>query len=166
MADTLAGIDGVKVFIDDILVYGSGDTLQEALADHDRKIEKLFARLNKLNITLNPEKIQYKKRELKYMGHIISDNGIKIDNEKIKAIREMVVPNNVKQLRSFLGMVNYLAKFIKNLSDKARILRELEKKDIDWNWSKEHDEAYQELKHMIANTSTLKYFNPNEKVTI
>lgn len=72
MADALAGLDGIKVFIDDILVYGSGDNLQEAIIDHDKKVEKLFCRLKALNIKLNPEKVQYKKSQLKYMGHVIS----------------------------------------------------------------------------------------------
>ena len=62
MADALAGLDGVKVFIDDILVYGSGENLQEAMIDHDKKVEQLFHRLRYLNIKLNPEKVQYKKR--------------------------------------------------------------------------------------------------------
>ena len=62
MADALAGLDGVKVFIDDILVYGSGENLQEAMIDHDKKVEQLFHRLRSLNIKLNSEKVQYKKR--------------------------------------------------------------------------------------------------------
>ena len=73
MIEALAGIDGVRVFIDDILVFGQGDTLAEAIQDHDMKIRKLFERLTKLNIKLNPEKIQYKKKNIKYMGHVISD---------------------------------------------------------------------------------------------
>ena len=72
------------------------------------------------------------------MGHLISDSGISIDNDKVKAIQSMPSPKNVKELRKFLGMINYLAKFIKNLSDEAMILRELDHKEVEWEWI-EHD---------------------------
>ena len=68
------------------------------------------------------------------MGHLISDSGISIDNDKVKAIQSMPSPKNVKELRKFLGMINYLAKFIKNLSDEAMILRELDHKEVEWEW--------------------------------
>ena len=76
MSDALAGLEGVKVFIDDILVYGQGDTYAQAVEDHDRKIRILFRRLRENNIKLNPNKTQFKKDKIKYMGHIISDKGI------------------------------------------------------------------------------------------
>ena len=60
MNDALAGLDGVKVFIDDILVYGQGETREEAVRDHDEKIRKLFQRLKEENIKLNSQKIQFK----------------------------------------------------------------------------------------------------------
>ena len=166
MADALAGLDGIKVFIDDILVYGSGDNLQEAMIDHDKKVEQLFRRLKALNIKLNPEKVQYKKSQLKYMGHVISSEGVQIDEDKIRAIQEIKEPTNVKELRTLLGMVNYLAKFIENLSEKSHLLRELIKNDTKWNWTEAHSKVFQDLKKIIGNTKTLKYFNPQEPVTI
>ena len=72
------------------------------------------------------------------MGHLISDSGISIDNDKVKAIQSMPSPKNVKELRKFLGMINYLAKFIKNLSDEAMILRELDHKEVEWEWIEHH----------------------------
>lgn len=63
-------------------------------------------------------------------------------------------------------MVTYLAKFIENLSDKSHLLRELIKNDIKWNWTEAHSKAFQDLKKIIGNTKTLKYFNPQEPVTI
>ena len=62
------------------------------------------------------------------MGHIITDEGIEVDDDKIKAIKEMPAPQNIKQLRSFLGMVNYSSKFIENLSSEASELRKLDRK--------------------------------------
>ena len=78
----------------------------------------------------------------------------------------MTTPQNLKQLRSFLGMINYLAKFINNLSDETKQLRELEKKEADWNWNKDHQNCFERLKNLISCGKTLKYFDPNQDVCI
>ena len=100
------------------------------------------------------------------MGHIISDHGVQIDPDKVKSIRNMEAPKNIKQLRSFLGMINYLSRFIHNLSNEATELRYLEKKGIQWNWTSKHDESFQNLKNIIANVNTLKYFDPSTDIKI
>ena len=100
------------------------------------------------------------------MGHIISESGIQIDPDKVRAIQNMPTPKNTTDLRKFLGMVNYLAKFIENLSKEALILRELDRKDSDWQWNDKHQEAFDNLKEKISNCSTLKYFDPNDKITL
>ena len=138
MHEALADIEGVKVFVDDILLFGQGDDIEEAIKDHDRKLLLLFERLEELNITLNPDKIQFKKTKLKYIGHTITDKEIEADDDKVQTIRNMPAPKNIKQLRSFLGMINYLSKFCRNLSDKSKELRELDKKDEKWNWTQKH----------------------------
>ena len=138
MHEALADIEGVKVFVDDILLFGQGDDIEEAIKDHDRKLLLLFERLEELNITLNADKIQFKKTKLKYIGHTITDKGIEADDDKVQTIRNMPAPKNIKQLRSFLGMINYLSKFCRNLSDKSKELRELDKKDEKWNWTQKH----------------------------
>ena len=77
------------------------------------------------------------------MGHVISDGGVMIDEDKLKAIRDMTPPSDVKTLRSFLGMVNYLSKFIPNLATKSKLLRDLEKKDAEWEWTDQHNHCFQ-----------------------
>ena len=72
MIEALGDLDGVKIFVDDILVYGQGDTMDAAMKDHDQKVHKLFQRLDQNNIRLNQEKIQFKQSKLKYMGHLIT----------------------------------------------------------------------------------------------
>ena len=75
-------------------------------------------------------------REVCYLGHILSENGIKPDPEKTKAILNMPKPENIKQLQSYLGMVNYLTKFFPKLTSMTKPLRILLKKDIIWHWDK------------------------------
>ena len=72
------------------------------------------------------------------MGHIVTSEGIKIDEEKVRAITEMPPPQNIKELRSFLGMINYLSKFIKNCSDEAKDFRQLERKGAHWKLEEHH----------------------------
>ena len=62
----------------------------------------------------------------------------------------MIPPTNIKQLRSFLGMINYLSKFIPNLAVESRMLRDLERKDVDWTWNDEHQKAFEQLKELIS----------------
>ena len=72
------------------------------------------------------------------MGHLLTHEGVKVDGDKIKAIEEMEEPKNISQLKTFLGMVNYLAKFLPNISNVTEKLRELEKKHVEWHWNSEH----------------------------
>ena len=123
--------------MDDILVYGKGKDYDEAVKDHDRKMVKLLERLREKNIKLNENKVKLKMNEVNYMGHLITDDGLKSDPKKVEAISQMKPPTNVKELKSFLGMVNYHGKFIKNLSQLSNPLRLLEKKDIAWHWGAE-----------------------------
>ena len=119
---------GSKVIVDDILVIGKGATYEEAIIDHDRKIHQLFKRLEEKNITLNKDKCNFKKESVKYMGHIITKDGVTSDPEKVKAINEIKRPKNVKDLKTFLGMVGYMSKFIPQLAEISEPLRILERK--------------------------------------
>ena len=92
------------------------------------------------------------------MGHVITDEGVAIDDNKVKAIQDMAPPSDIKSLRSFLGMVNYLAKFVPNLA--AKVLRDLEKKDMDWKWTEKHENCFKRLKVLIATDTKLSYFDP------
>lgn len=68
------------------------------------------------------------------MGHVLSKDGVKIDKNKIKAIMDIEPPKNVKELKTFMGMINYTAKFLPKISEATKHLRELEKKNVSWHW--------------------------------
>ena len=76
----------------------------------------------------------FKKKSVKYLGHMITADGLKADPEKVRAIQEMKPPTNVTELKGFLGLINYLAKFYKHLSEDTATLRQLDKKDVEWHW--------------------------------
>ena len=94
-------------------------------------------RLRENNVKLNRDKIKFKLDTVTYIGHQLTSNGVKPDPKKTDAIRKMPVPTNIKELKTFLGMVNYMAKFIPDLSTISEPLRQLERKDVQWEWSYE-----------------------------
>jgi hypothetical protein len=105
-------------------------------------------------------------REIKYMGHIISSNGLKPDPEKISSIVNMNAPQNKTELQRFLGFVNYLGKFLPRLSEISAPLRSLLKDDAVWVWEKLHDDTFHELIKMVTSAPTLQNFDFDKPVTV
>ena len=91
--------------MDDILVYGRDE------GEHEERLQRVLQRLERSGMTLNEDKCQFRVKEILFLGHLITEEGIRPDPNKIKAISEMQPPRNRKELKSFLGMVNYLSRF-------------------------------------------------------
>lgn len=119
------------IIVDDILVGGKD------VEEHDENLKKVLDRARKVNLRLNPLKCKFRLSEVCYVGHVFTSEGLKPDPSKIKAITEMEVPENVTALQRFLGMVNYLGKFIPGFSDLSAPLRKLTRKDMEWCWLKQ-----------------------------
>ena len=98
MHETLADLPGTHIYADDILVCGKGSTLEEAEHDHDNNLKRVLERCKEKNLKLNPDKTQFKKKEVTYLGHRITSAGVEADPNKIKAITEMKEPQNIKEL--------------------------------------------------------------------
>ena len=84
------------------------------------------------NLTLHRDKCEFNQSELRYMGHILSDEGLKIDANKVKTVSETKQPTNANKCRSFLGLVGFLSKFIRNYAMLAEPLHKLTHKDVPW----------------------------------
>lgn len=151
---------------DDILVIGSGDTLEEATADHDENLLQLLKRARKANLKFNSKKLNLRKPEVKYMGHVLSSEGLKPDPDKVQAVSEMPKPTCKQGTLSLLGFVNYLAKFLPRLSEIAQPIRELTKKDVRFIWSRQHDEAFEQIRKLVTSHPVLKYYDMNAEVTL
>lgn len=104
--ETLEGIPGTLNISDDILVYG---TTQE---DHDKSLSATLQRLKERNLTLNKAKCEFNKSSLEYFGYKFSAQGISPDPLKVEAIQKAQPPSNPTEVRSLLGMVNFLTRFI------------------------------------------------------
>ncbi len=106
------GQQGVITIHDDILVFGEGESDKEAVVDHDEKVRALMQRCRERNVKLNKEKVKVKGNEVPFIGHVLTDAGLKPDPGKIKAILEMPQPTDVAGVRRLVGFVNYLSKFL------------------------------------------------------
>ena len=127
MLNELEGLEGVICIMDDILVHG------KTQKEHDERLEAVLTRLIRARITLNPEKCEFSRKQLKFAGHSLSAQGIGPDPDKTAAIEKMERPQNVAELRRFLGMINHQQKFIENLSEKTMPLRDLLSSKNEWH---------------------------------
>ena len=141
-------------------------TQEEADANHDENLRKLLDRAREVNLKLNSKKMNLKKLEVKFMGHVISKDGPKPDPDKVKAVENMPKPTCKKETLSLLGFINYLAKFLPRLSEVAQPLRDLTLTNAQFIWSEQHDKAFDEVKKLVVNYPVLKYYGINDEVTI
>ena len=131
----LQGIPGVVCYIDDILVTG------ETKEQHLDRLEQVLRRLHEYGLRLKLKKCDILKPAVEYLGHGVDEQGLHALQSKVKAIVEGPEPKNVQELPSFLGLLNYYSKFIRNLASILHPLNRLLQQDVKWKWSKECSKA-------------------------
>ena len=115
----------MDILRNEILVAGYGDTQEEAETNHDENLRKLLDRARKVNLKLTSKKMILKRQQVKFMGHVITKDGLKFGPNKVKAVKNMPKPTCKQEALSLLGFINYLAKFLSKLSEVAQPLRDL-----------------------------------------
>lgn len=148
----LCGCEGVINYIDDIVVHAPTKEL------HDVRLRKVFDRLREFKVTLNREKCQFAVPEIAFLGHILSSTGIRPMQSKVEAVKQFREPNSVEEVRSFLGLVNYVGKFIPNLATVDEPLRRLTQKDFTFHWNQEQQKAFDDLKNWLTSDLVLGYY--------
>ena len=138
-------------FIDDFGIGTTSDpTGQRSDEDyHIFVLKEIFQLCREHKLTLKPEKCTILQKEIPYLGHVISGSGIAPDPVKLAGIREWPVPTNLSELRSYLGIMSYYRRYIKDFSLIARPLNDLLKKGAAWSWQSSQQEAYQKLKDLL-----------------
>ena len=146
--------------IDDVLIHGK--TPQE----HDQRLVAVLTRLRKANVTLNKDKCEFSKHSIRFLGQIIDSSGIRPDPEKVKAIQAMKEPENITELRRFLGMTTQLSKFTPNLAETTKPLRDLLSTKNMWVWGEPQQKAFQQLKRQLSSTPVLALYHPDRLTTV
>ena len=162
----LEGLNGILNITDDILIYGIGDTDKEAQLDHDRNLEALLQGCRERGIALNQNKLKLRITEVPFMGHIFSNQGLKTDPEKTKAVLEMPKPEDAEGVQRLNGFVNYLAKFLPSLADHMEPIRRLTRQDTEFTWTEEQDNALREIKRLVSTAPVLSYYDPKIELEI
>jgi hypothetical protein len=163
---TFENLKGTAVIADDLLVFGEGDDIETARKDHDQNLRNALQRARERNLKMNKEKAKLRLTEVPYIGHLLTSDGIKPDPKKVEAIQNMPQPTDVPSVKRFLGMVNYLSKFLPNISTITEPLRQLEAKDVEWHWDENQQKAFEEIKKLITCHPVLRYYDVAKEVTL
>ena len=128
-----------------------------SVEQHAKRLDMVFQRLEEANLYIQLTKCNFAVTEVEYLGHIVSDKGIRPDPKKISAIVNYPQPKTVRDIRAFLGLVGYYRRFIKHFADIAKPLTELIKKDTDFVWNTSQEEAFKTLTTALCEEPVLKY---------
>lgn len=156
----LQGVKGAVNFLDDIVV--TGDTEEE----HLRNLEEVLKRLKEAGFKLNLKKCQFFEKSISYLGHIIDKDGLRKDENKVKAMIETPKPKNVDQIRAFVGMINYYSKFVPKLAQILRPLYDLLKKGKNFYWNAQCEIAFNKAKEEVASDRVLVHYNPDKPLRL
>ena len=158
------------IFLDDILI------ISVTFEEHIKRLNAVFSRLHEHGLKLKASKCEFFKSSVKYLGHVVSENGVETDPDKLKALSDWPVPNNVKKLRSFPGFAGYYRRFIKDYAKIAKPLNDLlighpthkqsnskRKRSVPWQWGETQQKAFDTLKLMLSTPPVLAYADLKKK---
>lgn len=156
----IADVKGAFNVSDDIIVFGSDKQ------SHDSALENTLKKLHENGLTINAQKCKFSQTQVTFYGHVFSGKGISPDPEKVKALHESQKPQSAPEVRSFLGMAQYSARYIPNFSTITAPLRELTKNNAEWQWTDREETAFNEVKSALSENATTAYFDPHNETTI
>ncbi|MGL4388093.1 MAG: reverse transcriptase domain-containing protein, partial [Brevinema sp.] len=162
MNTILTGLNGMQcfVYLDDIVVYS------KTLKEHIDRLRNVFTRISENNLKLQPDKCEFLRKEVAYLGHIITSKGLLPNPEKIKAVKDYPVPKNVKDIQAFFGLAGYYRRFIKDFSKIVKPINKLLIKGTEFKWDKEQQNAFEYLKEKLTTAPLLQYPNFNRQFTL
>lgn len=156
----LSGLGNLQKVVDDSVVY------DENFPAHIQRIWNVLTRCREKSISMNPKKLQFAEPEVAFCGYILNADGVKIDPNKIKAITEFPEPTNLTELRSFMGMVNQIGEFSKDVSKAAEPLRPLLSTRNAFSWQKVHMKSFEDVKRAISSPPVLAHFDLNAETAL
>ena len=156
MEDVLRGLQWEEclIYMDDIIVPAA--TVEQSL----ERLEHILKRFREANLKLKPKKCNLFQTSIKFLGHVVSEEGVQTDPEKIEAVKDWRVPRSAKEVKSFLGLASYYRRFIKGFAAIARPLHQISNKGSKFLWSDECQKAFDELKAALTSSPILAFPKP------
>ena len=145
----------LTAFIDDLLIYSDNEI------EHQEHVKKVLDKLREAGLQASIDKCEFHVKRTKYLGFIISTDGIEADPSKTEVIRNWGIPTTVKGVQSFLGFCNFYRRFIREFSRIARPLNNLMRNNVPFVWTKDCGQAFTRLKESLASTPVLRYYSPD-----
>ena len=162
----IGDLKGLLNIADDILIYGEGESVQEATANHDENLLTFLKRCQSVGIKLNPDKMRLRLNQVPFMGHLITMEGIKPDPEKVRAIVEMPPPEDVDGVFRLCGTINFLKDFVPSLSSVMEPINCLKRKDVPFVWDEAQKTAFAKVKELIADQRSLRFYDRDKDLTV
>ena len=162
----LEGIPGAINIADNILVYGCGETVDDAAKDHDRALKAVFEMFRRNGLTINRKKCVFDASRTKFFGYIFSADGIAPDPDKVKALEEASAPTCKEDVRSFLGLAGFNSQFMPGYATTSEPLRNLTKKNVPFRWGKSEQDSFKSITKSISKTTMLSYFDTGKKTAL
>ncbi|XP_076271644.1 uncharacterized protein LOC143203410, partial [Rhynchophorus ferrugineus] len=153
MDNVLRGLQGkiCLVYMDDIIIFST------SLQEHLESLRKVFDRLTSYNLKIQLDKSEFLKKSVEFLGHVITPEGIKPNPKKVSAIKNFEIPKTPKEIKSFLGLIGYYRKFIKNFAKITKPLRQCLKKNSKVNHDRAFIEAFETCKNILMNDPILQH---------
>ena len=139
----------IEIYQDDLTVFSKD------ISDHISHLRQFFEGCREFGISLNPAKSIFGVSEGKLLGHIITRDGVKIDPQRVEAIKQVTLPQTKKALQSFLGQINFIRRFIQNLAEVIKPILKLLKKDAKFEWTDDGRRAFKAIKEAITKSPVL-----------
>eukprot|EP00253_Pinus_taeda_P026646 PITA_26646 len=150
----------VVVYLDDITVFSKKEE------DHLKHLERVLLKCRRFGISLNPTKGIFALTSGKLLGHIIFEEGIRIDPNRLSAIQKLDLPRSKKEIQSFLGKVNFVRRFIPNFAELVKNITKMLKKDADFKWTAEAKKSFEEIKKALTQAPVLISLDFNKEFLI
>lgn len=159
MDECLAGIPGAIAYLDNIYVSGRNTP------EHIERLERVCAKLKECNLRLNKEKSEFMKEKLEVLGFVIDRNGLHKSKSKVKAMVEAPTPKNQKELESFLGLINFYSRFLKDRAQNLKPLYECAKNN-KFEWTDNCQKAFEWVKQELISPRVLAHYDPSKQVVL
>ena len=156
----MKGVPKICIYLDDILIAAKDNT------EHNQVLELVLGRLSEAGFRLKFEKCSFSQSEVVYLGYKIDKDGLHPVEDRVKAIRLARAPKNVSELKSYLGLINYYARFMPNLATLLAPLHELLKKHTRFFWGKRQQSAFQSSKELLQSSNVLVHYDLEKEIIL